>query len=175
MKGNKNKTIDNKMLAKEINPLVKVMIKLFNLVFMIFIILSVAFAFSSQATAKSYISCIDNASKKYNVPSLLIDLIANKLESGSVGLKSMNSNGTYDMGIMQINSIHLKELEKYNVTENDLVNNACINIDVGTWILSKEILKTKSYAKGLGRYHSGNTKHATKYLLRAKEHLEKMK
>lgn len=45
-----------------------------------------------------------------------------------------NKNGTYDIGIMQINSIHLKELAKYDIKRNDLFNTKT-NIYVGAMIM----------------------------------------
>lgn len=116
--------------------------------------------------------CIGEASNKYNVPKKIIELIAYNLEGGKKGMKNLNSNNTYDMGIMQINSIHLNEFKKYGIKENDLINNICTNIDAGTFLLAREIIRTKSFAKGISNYHSRTEKHATKYLKKAALALE---
>lgn len=48
-----------------------------------------------------------------------------------------NTNGTYDIGIMQINSSHLAWLERdFNITKNDLFNPR-INIYIAAMILRK--------------------------------------
>lgn len=109
---------------------------------------------------------------KYNVPTGLIELVAKHMEGGKPGMKNSNTNGSFDMGVMQINSIHLKELSQYGIDEDSLVNDVCTNIDVGTFLLAREIKRAGSFAKGLSHYHSRTEKHAKKYLSRALNHLE---
>jgi hypothetical protein len=65
-----------------------------------------------------------------------------------------NTNGTYDIGPMQINSTWLPKLEKYNITQQDIQFNACANITVGAWILSKKIANRDDILVGIGDYHS---------------------
>jgi len=137
-------------------------------VFMCFSCAILIFILAQPLHAGEINRCIGKASMKYNVPKDVIELVALHLENGRVGMKKNNNNKSYDMGIMQINSIHLPELSKYGISENDLINNACTNIDVGTWLLAKHIASTGSYAKGIGRYHSKTDKHFIKYLGRAK-------
>lgn len=40
---------------------------------------------------------------------------------------------------MQINSSHLDLLSKFNISEDDLLNDACINISVAGYILASNI------------------------------------
>ena len=57
--------------------------------------------------------CSITAAIKYQVPANIMLAVAEK-EGGSTGLenKNRNSNGTYDVGRMQFNTVYLKDLEK---------------------------------------------------------------
>ncbi|WP_144581952.1 lytic transglycosylase domain-containing protein [Campylobacter coli] len=64
-----------------------------------------------------------------------------------------NKNGTYDIGIMQINSIHLPRLKKqYNISESDLLRPK-INIFVGAEILKMCLDKHGLNEKGITCYN----------------------
>lgn len=66
-----------------------------------------------------------------------------------------NSNGTYDIGLMQINSTWLKKLSEFGINEYDLINNPCINVHVGAWILSTNFANHGYNKKSLGAYNAG--------------------
>ena len=141
--------------------------------FILYLPLLLAFTNTVEADNKGYKKCIEKSSKKYNIPIIMLEMIVNKLEKGKKGMKNINKNGSYDMGIMQINSIHLPQLKKFNIDETELINNNCVNIDVGAWILAKEIRKNNSYALGLASYHSYTQKHQLKYLMKSLKEIEK--
>lgn len=65
--------------------------------------------------------CSITAAIKYQVPANIMLAVAEK-EGGSTGLenKNRNSNGTYDVGRMQFNTVYLKDLEKYGITAEDV-------------------------------------------------------
>ncbi|EEC7304953.1 lytic transglycosylase domain-containing protein [Escherichia coli] len=72
------------------------------------------------------------------------------------GIKSkINKNGTYDIGIMQINSSHLDLLSKFNISEDDLLNDACINISVAGYILASNIKSRGNTWDAVGAYNAG--------------------
>lgn len=98
--------------------------------------------------------CFDLAAKTYNVPVKILKAIA-KVESSNnpIAVNNSNKNGTKDMGLMQINSLWLKELAKYNISEKDLLD-PCQNIIVGAWILKQNLVKHGYSWKGIGSYHS---------------------
>lgn len=118
-------------------------------------------------TAQALAVCIFAAAQTYSVPPAVIMGILH-VEGGSVGMASKNTNGTEDLGPMQINTIWVPELARYwNVpqdTAKRLVrDDACVNIGVGAWILRKKINDTGSLYKGIAWYHSATPKFGTVY------------
>lgn len=64
-----------------------------------------------------------------------------------------NSNGTRDIGLMQINSTWLPKLAQYGVSEANLFD-ACTNAYVGTWILAQNIAKLGNSWEAVGAYNA---------------------
>lgn len=110
---------------------------------------------NATLTPVSY-ECIMDAAEEFQLPhTLLLGIL--KIEGGTVGQVSANSNGTYDIGPMQINTIWLETFENY-VSLDDILYNGCTNIRVGTWILKSRILEAEEnendFWLGVGNYHS---------------------
>ena len=82
--------------------------------------------------------CVAMAAKKFGIPELPIWVILD-VEGGQVGKVSWNSNRTYDIGPMQVNSIWLKQLAQFGISERQLRDNLCMNIYVGRWIFTKQL------------------------------------
>lgn len=80
-------------------------------------------------------TCAIYASHYYGVPALLT-LSIMRTEGGRPGTVSQNTNGSYDMGVMQVNSIWLPKLAAMGITKHEVIYNACQNVMVGTWILA---------------------------------------
>ncbi len=99
------------------------------------------------------IECINRAAVTYYVPAKVIISVL-ETEGGWPGLAKHNKNGTVDYGPMQVNSIWLKRIAPYGYTQQQLQNNPCTNVMVGTWILSREIATGQNYWQGVGDYHS---------------------
>lgn len=97
--------------------------------------------------------CIVQAATHYGAHPDLIRAIA-KVEGGKPGQIVWNKNGSYDMGRMQINSIHLLELAKYGITREMLIHDDCLNIHIGTYLLQRNIIKSSDFWTGVGAYHS---------------------
>lgn len=114
--------------------------------------------------------CVASASARYQVPQDLIRAVM-RAEGGAVGTVARNRNGSADLGVMQINTIHLPELARYGITREVLVNNACVNIHVGTWILSRELQRGGDFWTNVGAYNSRTPVHNKRYRERVWEHL----
>ena len=118
---------------------------------------------TEQALAVS----IFTAAQTYSVPpSVILGIL--HVEGGRVGMASKNTNGTADLGPMQINTIWMPELARHWGVSRDAAHklvrdDACVNIGVGTWILRKKINQTGSLYQGIAYYHSATPHLGTRY------------
>lgn len=107
-------------------------------------------------------ACVADIAMHYQVEPALIDAVA-QIESGkrNVGKIGPNSNGTYDLGVMQVNTWWLTRKGPYSlasmgITERELLVNDCTNIAVGTWVLKQNLLAYGNNVRAaLSAYNSG--------------------
>ena len=115
------------------------------------------------------LSCINQAASTYHVPAKLIIAVLN-IEQGKVGMANRNKNGTYDLGPMQINTSWWPMLSTYGISQDMVKNNPCINVKIGTWILSKAIADNDELLQGVGNYHSHNNHLNQQYVQQIRLH-----
>ena len=134
----------------------------------------------SDATVTTATECIRAAAALHRVPSGAIVLLLS-VEGGSVGRISGNTNGTVDIGPMQVNEIHLPALARRWHTSvagarEALLNNFCANVEAGAWILRTALDSAGGdFWEGVGRYHSSTEVYKTRYLRRVLEHVERLR
>lgn len=109
-------------------------------------------ASSQQELAPSipYIECFNQAAAEYGVELPLLIAIAEK-ESGfnPKALNTKNLNGSFDIGIMQINSYWIKgPYVKSHFYE------PCFNIKFGAYVLSDSLARWGNNWKGVGKYNA---------------------
>ncbi|MGC1853795.1 MAG: lytic transglycosylase domain-containing protein [Candidatus Aquirickettsiella sp.] len=115
------------------------------------------------------IECINQAAITYHVPATLI-LSVLAVENGRKGSALPNRNGTFDYGPMQINSIWLSKIRPYGYNQYQLQYDPCINVNVGTWILSQQIANDASSPwRGVGSYHSHSNRLNHDYQIKVSE------
>jgi hypothetical protein len=78
--------------------------------------------------------CSIVAAVKYEVPVNIVLAVAEK-EAGRAGLWVKNSNGTYDVGVMQFNTHYLSDLKAYGITADDVAVKGCYSYDLAAWRL----------------------------------------
>lgn len=97
--------------------------------------------------------CIIPASQYHGInPHVLraILKVESNLNPNAVG---QNDNGTKDVGIGQMNSMHFKELSKFGIAPEHL-KDACIGTYVAAWHLKKGIHKHGNTWFAVASYHS---------------------
>lgn len=100
-----------------------------------------------------YLSCFEEAATNFRVPKKVLIAIA-RVESGfNPYAYHHNTNGSLDVGVMQINSRHIPFLEKHGVKANMLWD-ACTNIKVGAWVLAQQIHAHGSTWRAVGAYNA---------------------
>lgn len=117
-------------------------------------------------------SCILESAAYHNVPvSVILGLMAT--ETGVVGAISYNTNGTYDIGPMQINSSWLPKLRKHGISERALRYNGCVNVAIGAWIIG-DLLKKYPMWEAIGYYHSRTPHLSEKYKSRVYNKMKRL-
>ncbi len=104
--------------------------------------------------AKAY--CWAEVASQYDLEPELLQAIA-AVESGyrADAMNYSNNNGTRDIGLMQINSIHLPRLLKEGITEQRLLNEPCLSVAVGASILADFIKRFGYNWTAVGSYNVG--------------------
>ena len=88
------------------------------------------------------VQCIADASVRYEVPELLLHAVLRK-ENGRTGQAVRNANGTYDMGLAQINTVWVPHFAKYGVKLEHLLYDPCTNLQAAAYILKDNAIKFK--------------------------------
>lgn len=107
--------------------------------------------------------CSIVAAVKYEVPANVLLAIAEK-EGGKPGEKSKNSNGTYDFGAMQFNTVYLADLQTHGITAEDVLAPGCYPYDLAAWRLRTHLQKDSGDLwTRAANYHSKTPKYNTIY------------
>jgi soluble lytic murein transglycosylase-like protein len=123
--------------------------------------------------------CIIWASNSYQIPAdVLFGIIA--VEGGSAGKEAgPNTDGTYDLGLMQINSLWAPQLAQlwgvdYHTAYTALKDSSCTNVFVGAWVLRQGVVHTGSLYSGVAFYHTGVPGKGTAYADKVVEKMAQM-
>lgn len=113
------------------------------------------------------LSCINSVATEFHVPAkLIIAIIAT--ERGKKGEIVKNRNGSYDMGPMQVNSRWLPMLEKHGISMQEVRDNVCLNVRIGTFLLGKAIASESNLQQGIGNFNSHTPSFNHRYVQKVK-------
>lgn len=97
--------------------------------------------------------CVVTAAERHSVNPWVLKAILKVESNFKPGALNRNPNGSVDIGMAQINSIHLKELGKYGISDKDLLD-PCVSTYVAAWHLAKQYRAHGNTWFAVGAYHS---------------------
>lgn len=97
-------------------------------------------------------------------------------EGGWIGAEVANTNGTRDLGPMQVNSWWVPRIARALSLSQDVVQerlrlDPCFNVETARWIFVSAIGARRSYWEAVGAYHSPTSWRARRYALSVAGHL----
>lgn len=116
-------------------------------------------------------ACLTAAASNARVPAGVL-LVLLYVENGRPGIVSTNSNGTVDLGPMQVNSTWVRKVAAHwhstpLRTYTALRDNVCANIEAGSWILGQALSETHGDLwQAVAYYHSHTPRYGEAYLRR---------
>lgn len=116
-------------------------------------------AVAAAAATKMLASCLILAAQSYSVPPAAMIGIMH-VEGGHIGQQVLNTNGSYDLGPMQVNTLWLPQLARLWKVDTRTAHvwvrdNGCVNVYVAAWILRQKMNEGAGLYSGIARYHSG--------------------
>ncbi|BCX66976.1 transglycosylase SLT domain-containing protein [Pseudomonas izuensis] len=103
--------------------------------------------------------CWNRAGEHHAIEPELLQAIAD-VESGlRPDAINRNKDGTRDIGLMQINSSHLPRLSAQGITEQRLLAEPCLSVEVGASVLAGFIARYGYNWTAVGAYNAGNSPH----------------
>jgi soluble lytic murein transglycosylase-like protein len=110
-------------------------------------------------------ACWQDAAEQYEVNPYLLFAIAKTESNLKTNALNRNKDGSYDIGLMQINSRWLPILRKYGVREEQLWD-ACTNIQVGAWVLAQNMRRMGNSWDAVGAYNAKDPAKRLRYALK---------
>lgn len=123
----------------------------------------------APAAGQAVQACILAAGAAYRLPPAVL-LILLRVEGGRLGQVRRNTNGTADIGPMQVNETWLPRLAAHwratrPAAYAALRDDFCANVEGGAWILRQAIDEAGGdFWAGVGLYHSHTRDNKARYL-----------
>ncbi len=106
--------------------------------------------------------CVVSAAQFHGVNAHILRAIL-QVESGMrPHVVNRNSNGSIDVGMAQINSLHFRELARWGITPERLLD-PCVATHVAAWHLKRVLLRHGNTWFGVAAYHSVTPIHNQRY------------
>jgi len=142
------------------------------------LILALIVAVISVSSADAF--CFERAAKLYGISPMLLEAIAMAESEMNPEALNRNTDGSYDYGIMQINSRWKTTLKG----DWFYISDPCYNVVVGSWILKRcmerygytwDAVACYNTGHGLSELRGKRKKHALEYVRRVRKYLLRRK
>ncbi|WP_231589305.1 transglycosylase SLT domain-containing protein [Chromobacterium sp. LK11] len=100
-------------------------------------------------------NCWREAGARHRVDPLLLYSIAKVESSLNPRAVNYNKDGSHDIGLMQINSLHLPALAQRGISRQRLLDEPCLSVQVGASILADFIARYGYTWRAVGAYNAG--------------------
>jgi len=117
--------------------------------------------------------CFNKAAAEYHLSPTVLYSIAKNESNFNPHAINRNNNGTYDYGLMQINSIWAPTLRNAGI-KWEAIADPCTNVRVGAWILAQCFSKYGNTWEAVGCYNSQTPSKRNKYANRIYKVLSKL-
>lgn len=124
-------------------------------------------------------TCWNEAGERYGIEPELLQAIAIVESNLKPSARNQNRDGSYDIGLMQINSRHLPKLQNYKISERKLLDDPCLSVMTGAWVLAG-FMRSYGYSwDAVGAYNAGNAADRAhlrqRYVKRVQPHYSRLK
>lgn len=101
--------------------------------------------------------CWSRAGQQHAIEPELLQAIADVESGQAADAINHNKDGTRDIGLMQINSRHLSRLNGQGITEQRLLDEPCLSVEVGASVLAGFVARYGYTWTAVGAYNAGNS------------------
>lgn len=116
----------------------------------------------SGVSQLSQAQCFELAEEQYGVSADLLRAIAEQESKMNPLAFHRNSNGSWDAGLMQINSRWLPVLKRHGIQAYDLLD-GCTSVLIGAWILGNNFRRMGKTTQALGAYNAAQPQLRERY------------
>ncbi len=135
---------------------------------------------SARADEALIEGCLRAAAELHQVPAGVLVLLLS-VEAGRLGEVTEDTNGTVDIGPIQVNDKWVPKIARhwrasYDAAYRALRDNFCANIEAGAWILRQALDEAHGDLwKGVALFHSHNPGHKLEYMQLVYAHAMRLK